>query len=104
MKGGSEPLHASTNVLGHRRLSTNLHMVSRGAAKESTFRTWLAGRQATEELLHQYISSLAEWRASEMKAAVEDVNFPLREGVCAISHYGGGEGFLGGPDDRFIRG
>ena len=75
-------------------------MASREPVKSTTFRAWLAGRQATEDLLTRYISSLAEWRASEMKAAVEAVDFTLREAVCAIANSGGGEVFLGVRNDH----
>src|SRR2546427_5662791 len=75
-------------------------MASREPAKSTTFRAWLAGRQATEDLLTRYISSLVEWRTSEMKAAVEAVGFTLREAVCAIANSGGGEVFLGVRNDH----
>ena len=94
----------ATTFLPTNGLSIDPTMVSNGLEKRTTFRRSLAGRQATEELLTQYISSLAEWRESEMKAAVEDVDFPLREAVCAIANSGGGEVFLGLGNDRTIIG
>jgi len=65
----------------------------------TTFREYLAGRPAGEELLANYLSALGEWRKSEFKAAAEAGDAVIRSAVCAIANTEGGEVFVGVSDD-----
>ena|SRR2546426_1940360 len=76
----------------------------KSGASESNFRSWLAGRKATERRLIEYLASVGEWWNSEFKAATTEIDYGLRKSVCALANTHGGEVFLGVQDDKSLTG
>lgn len=74
----------------------------------ATYREWLITEKRSNDstALTDYIAQLVRdegWR-SEFKAATRDVNFGVREAVCALANSRGGEVFVGVQDEGIVDG